>query len=106
MEEPHRFTREDLKNLCKENGEKIRLQKIESYVSTITERVLKRNNDGHTTSIYYFEKAINESAQLIKDVANRVSKIFVDSEVSYCIGDTLYSDYILVDWSPSPDAGK
>ena len=99
MEPAPRYTREDLKLLCIENREKIRQQKIQKYVFLITERVLCRNTDGHNTFIYYFEKALKEPQDLIIAIADRLAEVFVDSEVTQCTGDSLFSDYILVDWS-------
>jgi len=99
MEAAPCYTREDLKRLCIENREKIRQQKIKKYVFLITERVLCRNTDGHSTCIYYFEKALQEPQDIIIEVADRLAEVFVDSEVTQCTGDSLYSDYILVDWS-------
>ena len=99
MEAAPCYTREVLKRLCIENREKIRQQKIQKYVFLITERVLCRNNDGHGTCIYYFEKALKEPQELIIAIADRLAEVFVDSEVTQCTGDSLFSDYILVDWS-------
>lgn len=99
MEHATRYTREDLKRLCIVNGERIRQQKIQKYVIAITERVLCRNNDGHSTCIYYFEKALKEPQDLIIAIADRLAEVFVDSEVTQCTGDSLFSDYILIDWS-------
>ena len=91
------YTRDDLKNLYKDEKQKTRRDSINKIINHLIENIIKKAKEGMTTFVEHFPK--NKFSDLQDDVVTKLSSIFPDSKIT-CEEKTV--DYVVdvtIDWA-------
>lgn len=95
------ITRDELHTKYTEYIQKINEKTVQSYVTSIQEKIFIMNEKGHKSYCYIFHKSCgnDENPEIIKEIVRRLQEIFVDSKVVFHERNAYIENQIVINWS-------